>query len=132
MKRNIRILVLALSLIPAFLGICASTVSAGTSEVQQEIPIYPTWQLMNDEAKRQFTAGYIFGHREAVALGEVVVDYLKQNPNPSAEDVAKILSHYRLTLMTANQLVPLIDKYLEESENRQQSMRVIINNLNRR
>lgn len=105
---------------------------AVAADQDKEIPIYPTWRLMNDEARRQFTAGYIFGHREAKALGEVVVEYLKQNPNPKAEEVAAVLNHYRLTTMTANQLVPMIDEHLGEPENQRQSMRVIINNLNRK
>lgn len=108
-----------------------SAAPVGAQQAPDEIPIYPTWHLMDDEARRQFTAGYIFGHREASALGEVVVEYLKQNPSPSAKEVEKILAHYRLTTMTANQLVPLIDKYLSDPENQQQSMRVVINNLNR-
>lgn len=113
----------------------AQLVSVGQSWAEsvkiQEIPIYPTWQLMDDDAKRQFLAGYIFGHREARALGEVVVEYLRQNPQADPDDVAGVLEHYRLTSMTSNQLVPLIDQYLKNPEHQKQSLRAIINHLNR-
>ena len=103
--------------------------SLARAEGSAEAPVYPTWKLLGPEAKKYFVAGYVYGHREARALGEVAVTFAQQNPTNAAAGLERILPLYRLTEDSPTTLVPKIDEYLKNPANQEQSLRFIINRL---
>lgn len=109
----------------------ASPSAAVAQSSSSETPIYPIWRLMDEQAKRQFIAGYLYGFRDARALGEIAVEFSKQNPPDLAQGLSALLSHYQLTRMRPEQLVPLIDEHLEDTSHHSESLRIIINKIQR-
>ena len=107
------------------------TVAATASATSEEEPIYPLWQHLDQNGKRQFVEGYIAGFRDARVLGEIALEYAKVNPITVQKGLKDILTHYRLTPLGANQLVPLLDEHLSDQKNREQSLRMAINAVQR-
>ena len=94
-----------------------------------EVPIYPTWHLMDEAGKKQFLAGYLYGFREARSLGEIAVEYSKSKPQDLEQGLEKLLQHYKLTTLSPDRLAPLLDQYFESPERQQDSLRLAINRL---
>lgn len=103
--------------------------NTGSAQPALEAPIYPIWRLMDDNAKKQFLAGYLYGFREARSLGEIAVEFSKSKPQDLEEGLSSILQHYRLTSLAPDKLSPLLDEYLKSPERQQDSLRLAINRL---
>ena len=105
------------------------TISNAAAQPVSETPIYPVWRLMDDNAKRQFLAGYLYGFREARSLGEVALEYSKTKPQDLESGLSAILQHYKLTTLAPDKLAPLLDEYLQAPERQNDSLRLAINRL---
>jgi len=94
-----------------------------------EAPIYNTWQMMDDGAKRQFLAGYLYGFRDARALGEIAVAFMQTSPPDPISGLRGILPHYQLSELSPSDLVPLLNQYFREPKNRNDGLRVAVGKL---
>ena len=100
--------------------------TVGKSEENTDTPIAGSWRAMDDPSKRQFVAGYLFGFRDARALGEIAVEYARANPKDATVGLTDLLSHYRLTNMSPSELVPLLNEYFKDPKNQSDSLRAAI------
>ena len=98
----------------------------GLAEENTDTPIASSWKAMDEGSKRQFIAGYLFGFRDARALGEIAVEYSKSNPKDTTVGLTDLLSHYRLTNLSPTELVPLLNEYFKDPKNQSDSLRAAI------
>ena len=84
---------------------------------------------MDDSGKRQFLAGYIYGFRDARALGEIAIEFIQTSPPDPVSGLKNLLPHYSLTGLSPNDLVPLLNEYFREPKNRNDSLRVALGKL---
>jgi hypothetical protein len=109
-----------------FLFLYGPSTSSAQEGGATEPAIYNTWSMMDENAKRQFLAGYLYGFRDARALGEVAVEFIKSSPPDPISGLRGILPHYQLTPLSSNDLVPLLNEYFREPKNRNDGLRVAI------
>ena len=96
-----------------------------------EAPFYPSWKLMSRAEKRQFLAGYLVGFQDARVLGEIAAEYVKRNPANAEISLRDLLSHYRLSRLAPDILVPKIDEFYSNTKNQSTSLRVAIGQASR-
>ena len=128
---------LGMALLMAFSGFAIglfapAVLTSQAEELQAEPPIYPVWKTMSGPAKRQFLAGYLMGFRDAKTLGEIALSYSRQHPEKASSGLERLLEFYHLSALSPAELVPLLDDYFSEMEHRSDSLRLAINNLQRR
>ncbi|MCO6429699.1 MAG: hypothetical protein J5J00_02480 [Deltaproteobacteria bacterium] len=115
MNRDPRLLASAITLI--FLLVPASGLSAPGSD-----SFLPTWKLLNNQEKQQFISGYIRGWQDAQKVTEVATGFIKENPEKAVESLESINRLYDVSLLKPEPLVREIDRFYQESENRNASL----------
>jgi len=95
----------------------ASVAFAEDSEVSDRpSSFYPIWQMLSKSEKLQFVAGYIQGWRDAAAVTDVAITYVRQQPQHAVEVLERIRRLYQSEAMP-DVLVPRIDEFYRNPDN---------------
>lgn len=99
---------------------CYSPVFAdnkSSSPSQSESSFLPIWRLLSPENKQQFVSGYQQGWKDAAKIIDIVITYLKNNPNEGAKSLESIRNIYDLSNIKPEELVKALDQFYATPEN---------------
>ena len=83
----------------------------------QEASFLPTWRLLSSQEKQQFISGYVQAWKDAASVNDVVIGYIKSNPDKAAQALESIRSIYDFSGVPVEQLVSGIDDFYTDPEN---------------
>jgi hypothetical protein len=81
------------------------------SKLAPEASFLPTWKLMNNEAKQQFIAGYLFGWRDAGRVTDAAIEYAREHPSDAVNGLEKIRSMYDTAGLSSERVVGELDSF---------------------
>ena len=81
------------------------------SKLAPEASFLPTWKLLNNDAKQQFVAGYLFGWRDAGRVTDAAIEYARQHPNEAVNGLEKIRAMYDTGGLSAERVVGELDSF---------------------
>lgn len=93
------------------IGLGTARIGACESKLAQEASFLPTWKLLNNEAKQQFVAGYLFGWRDAGRVTDAAIEYARQHPNDAVNGLEKIRAMYDTAGLSAERVVGELDSF---------------------
>lgn len=77
----------------------------------------PTWKLMTLEQKQQFVAGYLQGWRDAAVVTDIVISYVRKNPQKAVASLEGVKELYNLKSLRSAELVERIDEFYADPSN---------------
>lgn len=77
-----------------------------------------TWKLFHPEQKAEFVAGYMNGFKDAAAVTDIAISYLKENPNNAVEGLTKLKKVYDLSGISAHEMVAHLDRFFADPDNK--------------
>jgi hypothetical protein len=77
----------------------------------------PTWKLMSAAEKQYFVAGYLQGFRDAGAVTDITLDYVKANPKASVAGLEAVKKVYDLGSLRPEDVVQEVDQFFSRPEN---------------
>lgn len=95
----------------------AALICIFSQNVRADEPFLPTWKLMNQDAKRQFVAGYLFGLKDAENVLDIAIQYIQENPNKAIEGLKKIKSVYQHEDAKPDKIAKAMDEYFSDTAN---------------
>ena len=81
------------------------------SKLAPEASFLPTWKLLNNEAKQQFVAGYLFGWRDAGRVTDAAIEYARQHPSDAVNGLEKIRAMYDTAGLSSERVVSELDAF---------------------
>ena len=99
----------------SFIAFAMSTSDCAFAD--QEASFLPTWRLLSSQEKQQFISGYVQAWKDAASVNDVVIGYIKSNPDKAAQALESIRSIYDFSGVPVEQLVSGIDDFYTDPEN---------------
>ena len=90
--------------------------TSSSALADQEVSFLPTWKLLSSQEKQQFISGYVQAWRDAASVNDVVIGYIKSNPDKAAQSLDSIRSIYDFSGVPVEQLVRGIDDFYADPE----------------
>ena len=78
----------------------------------------PAWKLLEQQEKQQFISGYAQGWKDAVKIIDIVISYVKENPERAERALESIKEIYSMSGVRPDQLVHEIDVFYSDPANR--------------
>jgi hypothetical protein len=99
------------TLVVAFLSTLYPQTGTCESKLAPEASFLPTWKLLNNEAKQQFVAGYLFGWRDAGRVTDAAIEYAREHPHDAVNGLEKIRVMYDTAGLTSESVVRELDSF---------------------
>jgi len=104
--------------LPALLAPAIAAAQSGDSGGPGESAFLPAWKLLGQQEKQQFISGYLQGWKDAVKILDIVISYVKENPERAARALESIKEIYEMRGVHADQFVHEIDLFYSDPVNR--------------
>jgi len=82
-----------------------------------DAPFLPTWRLLSADQKQQFIAGYLYGWGDAAKVVDIVIGYVRANPDEAIRGLEKLRDVYGLADLKAASIVREIDQFYADPAN---------------
>ena len=90
------------------------------TEDLSEPPFAPVWQLLNNEQKQQFIAGYLLGMKDAATMTGVLRDFVQSNPTSAQESLERLRGIYDdLSQGKPDTVSAAIDRFFKDPANKE-------------
>ena len=109
------------------IGVSTSAGFAHAEDGAKPAPFLPTWQLLNTEQKQQFVSGYLYGWREAARIADIVIGFVRENPDQAIRGLEKLRSVYTSSDDRPIAMVRGIDAFFADPKNAQADFAVALN-----
>lgn len=88
------------------------------SEKAEDSAFLPAWKLLGNNEKQEFISGYIQGWKDAVKILDIVISYVRENPERAERALISIKEIYDMSRVRPDQLVHEIDLFYSDPANR--------------